>query len=94
MLSQVFVMANVTIDLLTPSPRNDTSGNILNQSFDFEKNPGLVSVLIACCFTATWLLFITFYNSHILAFIVTKILSKFYLRCGSIYIGKKSKLLF
>ena len=63
------------------------------ESFNFEKNPNLITLTIACAFTCVWFLFIAFYNSQILGMIVTKILQKFVIPDGHLYIGKTFSIL-
>ena len=79
-------MANIT---LAPdvTPKNNTN-NIFRDSFDFKNNPGLVFVTIACVCTSLWLLFITFYFSRCVAFLVTKFLNWLYVKDGYLHIGK------
>lgn len=78
-------LANTTVD---PTGKNETLANdVIADSFDFKNNPGLVFLTIACGFTGIWILFVTFYNSRLLAFIVTKLLRKFYFKDGHLEIG-------
>lgn len=76
---------NTTID---PTVENGTlSNDVIAGSFDFKNNPGLVFVTVACGITGIWMLFITFYNSRMIAFIITKLLRKFYFKEGHLEIG-------
>ena len=73
---------------ITEEVKNATTTDYIGQSFDFENYPGLVFVSVACGLTSLWLFYITFYHSRLVAIIITKILNKFYIKDGSIYIGK------
>ena len=80
-------MANITTLAPDVTPKNNTN-DIFKDSFDFKNNPGLVFVTIACVCTSLWLLFITFYFSRCVAFLVTKFLNWLYVKDGYLHIGK------
>ena len=58
-----------------------------DDSFDFKNNPGLVFLLVVCVFTGIWLLFLTFYNSRLFAFVITRLIRKLFLKDGHLEIG-------
>lgn len=80
-------MVNVTTLAPDVTQKNNTN-DIFKDSFDFKNNPGLVFVTIACVCTSLWLLFITFYFSRCVAFLVTKLLNWLYVKDGYLHIGK------
>ena len=70
----------------TGSQKNITNADVENSNpLDLSKNPRLLLVLIASLSGCVWLLYITFCNSRVIGFIVTKIVNKFVIKDGDAY---------
>jgi len=70
----------------TGTQKNITNTDVENSNpLDLSKNPRLLLVLFASLSGCVWLLYITFCNSRVIGFIVTKIVNKFVIKDGDAY---------
>lgn len=71
----------------TKSKSNGTNPELdLVNSLDLAKNPHLLFVLFASLSGCIWLLYITFFNSRVVGFIVTKLVNRFIVKDGEAYL--------
>lgn len=71
---------------LTETQKNITNAELNNANpLDLSKNPHLLFVLFASLSGCVWLLYITFCNSRVIGFIITKIVNKFIIKDGDAY---------
>lgn len=64
-------------------PQNTTM-SILDEFFNGNFAKLLVTLIVAM----VWVLYITYYNSRVIGYIITRLLTKFYVRKGYLQVGK------
>lgn len=66
-----------------------TFGNMsATTNFDEFLTGGFAMLLIALIIAVVWVLYITYYNSRVTGYIITKLLKKFYVREGYLNVGE------
>ena len=74
------------VNNVTGTQKNITNANVKDSNpLDLSKNPRLLFVLFASLSGCVWLLYITFCNSRVIGFIVTKIVNKFVIKDGDAF---------
>jgi hypothetical protein len=72
----------------TVSGMEDSYWNITNVHLDdFKMDSNFVSMLFSLISGMIWVIYITYYNSRVTAYIVTRLLTKFYATKGYLSIG-------
>lgn len=73
----------------TVSGMEDSYWNITNVHLDdFKMDSNFVSMLFSLISGMIWVIYITYYNSRVTAYIVTRLLTKFYATKGYLSIGE------
>ena len=76
---------NATTEAPFSKLKNGTKDELSDNVLDLKKNPRLVIVLFATMCGSIWLLYITFFNSRLIGFILTKVINRFFIKDDSYF---------
>lgn len=79
---------DTTVIYNTVSGMEDSYWNITTHLDDFRMDSNFVSMLFSLISGMIWVIYITYYNSRVIAYIVTRLLTRFYATKGYLSIGK------
>lgn len=79
-------MDSITSENFTPLP-NVTSKTSLNLE-DIKMDSNFALLLCSLVFAVSWVIYITYYNSRVIGYIITKIVNKLFIGEGYFKIGK------
>lgn len=80
---------NVTMVVETAvQGRNQSSSDIAREVVEELTNGGLALVLVALLVAVLWVIYITYYNSRLLGYLLTRVVNKFYFQDENFKIGK------
>ena len=85
------IMDNITTTVSTTTSAYANFTTTDANPLDFKKNPQLFYLMSSCICTGLWLLYLIFYNSRFIGFVVRKLLEKFVIKEGELYIGNSDK---
>lgn len=80
---------NVTMVVETATQgRNQSSSDIAREVVEELTNGGLALVLVALLVAVLWVIYITYYNSRLLGYLLTRVVNKFYFQDENFKIGE------
>lgn len=82
---------NVTMVVETAAQgRNQSSSDIAREVVEELTNGGLALVLVALMVAVLWVIYITYYNSRLLGYLLTRVVNKFYFQDENFKIGEST----